>query len=80
MVSCEDISRATHICSELVNIVNPVHRCRSHEGISQVSDQEFVRRTPREFGMLQIRSANPESFIAQAANEMAADKSAGSIH
>jgi hypothetical protein len=78
MVTREDIAGAAHIGGKLVDFVErAIDRRPAEILLPEVADDEIVGLAVAELRKFQVDPANPEPFLLQAADEMAADESAG---
>ena len=68
----EDVSSATHVCCQLVYILDTFDRSLHHLRIAEVAQNELIRRGLLEFMFLDIRAANPVPFTLQSPDEMSA--------
>src|SRR5262245_10945307 len=75
----KEITRAAHVRCELVYFVEMAVNDRSAElRVAKIADDAIVGHRLGEFRLLQIRSANPETFKLKPSDEMRTDEAAPS--
>jgi|SRR6266436_5592452 len=80
MLASEDVPGASHVRSQLINVLDTLNDAGDHSLVTQVTDNELIRYTLGEFGVLQVNASDPETFILQAPDQMTANEAASSAN
>src|SRR2546430_16289838 len=81
MFAGENITRAAHIRSQLINLVKElVENVPAKPLIAQVSGNELIGFGFRKVRPFEINTANPETFVSQPRDKVAADEPTRAQH